>query len=110
MDLKGAKAILQDAHGATIGRHCAGSTWRDNDGSEVTGTVSAQLNSPDPHSIPWLLVTVTQRHGNGTLGRVSTVQRVHTEGGAAPVRGCSDSELDIETKFRMPPITISMPT
>ena len=96
--LRAPEATLQDTHGVTIGRHYAGPTWRDNDGSEVTGTVSAQVNSPDPHSIPWLLVTVTQRHGNGALSRVSTVQRVHTEGGAAPVTGCSESELGIEMK------------
>jgi Protein of unknown function (DUF3455) len=92
------EATLQDTHGATIGRHYAGPTWRDNDGSEVTGTVSAQVSSSDPHSIPWLLVIVTHRSGNGALSRVSTVQRVHTEGGAAPVTGCSDSELGIEAK------------
>jgi hypothetical protein len=96
--LKAPEATLQDANGATIGRHYAGPVWRDNDGSEVTGTVSAQVSSPDPHSIAWLLVTVTQRRGNGALSRVSTVQRVHTDGGAAPATGCSDSELGIETK------------
>jgi len=31
---------------------------RDNDCSEVTGTISAQAISPDQHAIPWLLVTV----------------------------------------------------
>jgi hypothetical protein len=96
--LRAPEAILQDSHGATIGRHYAGPTWRDNDGSEVTGTVSAQVSSPDAHSIPWLLVTVTQRHGNGALSRVSTVQRVHTEGGAAPATGCSDAKLGVEMK------------
>jgi hypothetical protein len=96
--LRAPEATLQDSRGATIGRHYGGPTWRDNDGSEVTGTVSAQANSPEPHAIPWLLVTVTQRRGNGALSWVSTVQRVHTEGGAAPVTGCSDSELGIEMK------------
>ena len=96
--LRAPEATLQDGQGATIGRHYAGPTWRDNDGSEVTGTVSAQVNSPDPHSIPWLLVTVTQRRGNGALSQVITVQRIHTEGGAAPATGCSDSEPGIEVK------------
>jgi hypothetical protein len=96
--LKAPEATLQDGHGAAIGRHYAGPTWRHNDGGEVTGRVSAQVNSPDPHAIPWLLVSVTQRRGNGALSRVSTVQRVHTEGGAAPVTGCNDSEPGIEIK------------
>jgi hypothetical protein len=59
---------------------------------------SQPKQTPEPHAIPWLLVTVTQRRGNGALSWVSTVQRVHTEGGAAPVTGCSDSELGIEMK------------
>ncbi len=96
--LKAPEAVLKDSHGATIGRHYAGPTWTDNDGSEVTGTVSAHVDSPGPHAIPWLLVTITQRRGNGALSRVSSVQRVHTEGGVAPVTGCSDSEPGIETK------------
>ena len=96
--LRAPEATLQDGQGATIGRHYAGPTWRDNDGSEVTGTVSAQVSSPDPHFIPWLLVSVTQRHGEGALSRVSNVQRVHTEGGAAPATGCNESELGIEVK------------
>jgi hypothetical protein len=74
MDLNGARS------------HPAGHSWSDywpalrwayvekNDGSEITGPVSAQVNSPDPHSIPWLLVTVSQRRGNGALSRVSTVR------------------------------------
>jgi hypothetical protein len=45
--LRAPEATLQDSHGATIGRHYGGPTWRDNDGSEVTGTVSAQATSPN---------------------------------------------------------------
>ena len=35
--LKAPKAELRDQQGAIIGRHYAGPTWKDNDGSEVTG-------------------------------------------------------------------------
>jgi hypothetical protein len=31
-------------------------TMKHNDGSEVTGKASAKVDSPNPDSIPWLLV------------------------------------------------------
>ena len=82
--LKAPEAELRNDQGAVIGRHYAGPTWKLNDGSEVTGKAAARSDSPDADSIPWLLVTVTGRAGDGTLSRVTTIQRTHTKGGVAP--------------------------
>ena len=55
-----------DEHGAVIGHHFAGPTWKTGDESEVTGKVTAKVNSPDPNSVPWLLLTATGHSGRGS--------------------------------------------
>jgi hypothetical protein len=82
--LKGPDAVLHDAKGAVVGQHYAGPTWRHNDGSEVTGKASAHADAPDGHSIPWLLLTAVDHRGAGALAKVSSIQRLHTRGGAPP--------------------------
>jgi hypothetical protein len=96
--LKAPEAELRDAHGAVIGRHFAGPTWKHSDGSEVTGKAAAKADSPDPDSIPWLLVTVTGHSGSGALSNVTSIQRVHTKGGQPPATGCDASKQGAETK------------
>jgi Protein of unknown function (DUF3455) len=82
--LKAPQAELRDQQGKIIGQHYAGPTWKHNDGSEVTGKAAARVESPDSGSIPWLLVTATGHSGDGVLGRVTSVQRIHTKGGQPP--------------------------
>ncbi len=82
--LKAPEAELRDEKGALIGRHFAGPSWRHNDGSEVTGKAVARVDSPDPDSIPWLLVLAVNHAGNGALARVAHIQRIHTHGGQVP--------------------------
>ena len=82
--LKAPEAELHDQQGAVIGRHYAGPTWKDNDGSEVTGKAVARVDSPDADSIPWLLVTIAGHSGDGVLSRVTSVQRINTKGGLPP--------------------------
>ena len=79
--LKAPEAELRDEKGALIGRHFAGPSWRHNDGSEVTGRAVARVDSPDPDSIPSLLVLAVNHAGNGALARVAHIQRIHTHGG-----------------------------
>jgi hypothetical protein len=67
--------------GKTIGRHSAGPNWEDNDGSAVTGKVAASAPGAKPDDIPWLKLQVVSSHGTGILTGVTTVQRIHTEGG-----------------------------
>jgi hypothetical protein len=98
--LKAPEAELHDQQGVTIGQHYAGPTWKDNDGSEVTGKAVARVDSPEADSIPWLLLTVTGHSGDGVLSRVTTIQRIHTKGGQPPPAAeCNTSKQNTEVKI-----------
>jgi hypothetical protein len=95
--LKAPEAELRDDQGGLIGRHYAGPSWTHNDGSTITGKATAKVEYPD--SIPWLLVAVNGHSGSdGVLSRVTTIQRIHTQGGQAPSSGCSADALNHEVK------------
>jgi hypothetical protein len=96
--LKGPDAQLLDKNGDPFGKHFAGPAWEANDGSRVVGKAIANSPSPDANSIPWLLVTILSREGNGVLSRVTTVQRVNTKGGKAPESGCDASHAGGEVR------------
>jgi Protein of unknown function (DUF3455) len=96
--LKAPEATLYDEQGNAIGQHNAGPTWRHNDGSEITAKVVARVNAPDSSAIPWLLLRVTGRSGNGVFARVTAIQRVQTVGGQPQEGGCSASTLGTETR------------
>src|SRR5260370_12967734 len=88
--LKGPDAELTDAEGKTIAHHFAGPTWKHADGSEVTGKVAEQ-DAPKANAIPWLLLTAASHRGEGVFRRVTSIQRIRTEGGPAPEANTSDS-------------------
>lgn len=97
--LKAPQADLYDQQGRIIGEHIAGPTWKDKDGSEVTGKAVAHVDSPDPDSIPWLLLTATGHSGAGVFSHVSSIQRIHTKGGAPPAAtDCNSSRQNSEAK------------
>ena len=96
--LKAPEAELRDNTDRVIGSHYAGPAWKHNDGSEVTGKVLAKVDSPDANAIPWLLLTATNHSGTGMLARVSTIQRIHTNGGQPPATPCTSSNLDATSK------------
>ncbi len=96
--LKAPQAELRDRDDQIIGQHTAGPTWTLKDGSAVTGKAVAHVDSPDPDSVPWLLVTVMSHSGNGLLDNVTTIQRIHTHGGKALAEGCNAAHPDAETK------------
>jgi hypothetical protein len=96
--LKAPEAELHDRKNKVIGQHSAGPTWTLKDGSAVTGKAVARVESLDSDSIPWLLVTVVSHSGNGLLDNVTTIQRIHTQGGKPPSTGCDESHRDAETK------------
>jgi hypothetical protein len=83
-------AKLFDEAEHEVGSHFAGPTWRWSDGSQVSGRPIASA-TPDPESIPWLLLTATGHKGDGVLKNVSSIQRLRTKGGKAPVYGCGAS-------------------
>jgi hypothetical protein len=85
---RGPEATLTDAKGAVVGRHFAGPSWASSDGATVVGKVAASAPSPERGSIPWLLLTIKSHDGGGLLAATSSVQRLDTEGGAAPGTAC----------------------
>jgi hypothetical protein len=100
--LKAPDAQLRDDQGALIGHHGAGPSWRLKDGSEITGKAAAKSDSPDPASIPWLLVAVTAHRGEGALSAVTHVQRVNTEGGQPPPAATCDPKRQQGKEARVP--------
>ena len=69
------------ADGNTVGRHYAGPNWEHSDGSAVVGKVAASAPGATPGDIPWLKLDVASHRGSGVLSGVTTVQRIHTQGG-----------------------------
>jgi hypothetical protein len=65
----------------TMGRHYAGPTWSLEDGTTVTGTVTASKPGATPDDIPWLRLAVTSHRGEGPVSMATTVQRINTKGG-----------------------------
>jgi hypothetical protein len=98
--LKAPEAQLTDKSGKPFGKHFAGPSWEANDGSRVTGKAAASAPSPDPDSIPWLLVTVVNRSGEGKLSGVTSIQRIHTKAGKAALSGCDT--VHVGQEFRAP--------
>jgi hypothetical protein len=98
--LKAPEAELRDSQGAVIGGHSAGPTWKDKDGSEINGKAVERVNAPEPGSIQWLLVSVTEHSGKkGVLSHVNSVQRINTQGGMPPSDSdCNTSKLNAEVK------------
>jgi hypothetical protein len=96
--LKAPDAQLFDTNGKPFGKHFAGPSWEANDGSRVTGKAVANSPSPDPNSIPWLLVTVLSHDGSGVLSHSTAIQRLNTKGGKAPMSGCDASHVGREVR------------
>ena len=67
--------------GKTVGRHYAGPSWENIDGSAVVGKVAGSAPGAAANDIPWLKLDVVSRRGSGVLAAATTVQRVHTSGG-----------------------------
>jgi hypothetical protein len=86
------EADLLDGKERRIGKHYAGPTWQAYDGSRVTGTVKERANAPDSDAIPWLLLTAKSEGGEGSLSKVTSIQRLNTYGGVAPKGGCTQAQ------------------
>ncbi len=96
--LKAPDAQLFDKDGKPFGKHFAGPSWEANDGSRVTGKAVANVPSPDPDSIPWLLVNIVSHEGAGVLSRATSIQRLNTKGGKAPTSGCDSPHAGQEVR------------
>jgi Protein of unknown function (DUF3455) len=96
--LRGPEAQLFDKDGKPFGKHYAGPSWEANDGSKIMGRAANNAPSPDANSIPWLLVTVVSRSGEGVLARVTSIERLNTKGGKAPATGCDEAHAAQELR------------
>lgn len=87
------EADLFDFRGRLVGTHGAGPFWQSTDGSRIVGKVKTRIDSPVPSAIPWLLLSAESTGSAGIFSKVSSVQRVNTEGGTAPASGCGSDTI-----------------
>jgi hypothetical protein len=78
------EAELFDAQGRRFGSHGAGPHWLAGDGSRLVGQVRSRADAPRPGAIPWLLLRAQADGTSGAFSRVTSIQRIHTEGSVAP--------------------------
>jgi hypothetical protein len=97
--LKAPDATLVDEAGRKVAKHYGGPTWEASDGSTVVGEVVAREASPDPKSIPWLLLKATAKTGHGQFSSVRSIQRLHTVGGVAP-SACTVKQVGRELRVK----------
>jgi len=88
-------AKLFDQGGNQIGTHFAGPTWKSADGSLVRARAVGNA-TPDPESIPWLLLTATDHEGAGVMKNITSIQRLNTKGGKAPETGCDTAHQGVK--------------
>jgi hypothetical protein len=69
--------------GKTVGRHYAGPTWEDIDGSIIVAKVIGRAPGASAEDIPLLKLEVSDRRGTGALTQITAIQRVNTDGGVA---------------------------
>ncbi len=82
--------------GKTVGRHYAGPTWEDIDGSKIVAKASGNAPGATADDIPWLKLDVIKHEGRrGILSRVTTVQRLDTQGGV--LTGACDKAGDFKS-------------
>ncbi len=93
--LKAPHAVLTKAS-EVAAIHFVGPSWEAADGSLVTGAKLAAAPSPDTTAIPWLLLKAATNAGAGIFSDVTFIQRLNTEGGAAPAAGCDDAHPDAQ--------------
>jgi hypothetical protein len=63
------------------------------------GKAVARAESPDPGSVPWLLLSANDHSGVGVLARVTSVERLNTRGGQPPAgQACDSSKLGSEAR------------
>jgi Protein of unknown function (DUF3455) len=97
--LQAPEANLIDATGNVVGMHGAGPIWRSLDGSSVKGTLLQKANSPQPATIPWLLLKATDITGVGIMSQVEFIRRSNTHGGDAPATGCDAQHINAVSRI-----------
>ena len=83
----GPVATLYDADQKMVGKYYGGPTWEAADGSKVTGK-QVGMAPGGMGNIPLQLVKADPAMGSGAMQGVAYIQRLNTQGGAAPATGC----------------------
>ena len=91
-------ASLYDTSGSKVGVHGSGPSWRYFDGSSVKGEVVAKSASPEPASIPWLLLKAASDDSSGIMAKVEFIRRSDTHGGIAPTAGCDAKHIGASSR------------
>jgi hypothetical protein len=81
--------------GKTVGRHYAGPTWEDVDGSAIVAKVIGRAPGASAEDIPLLKLEVTERRGKGALTDVTAIQRVNTDSGV--VEGTCEAAGELQS-------------
>lgn len=80
---------LFDAQGKSAGKHTfPPPVWVALDGSAFVGSVSARADAPQAGAAQWLLLSARSTGGEGRFSKITSLQRVSTVGGVAPIRAC----------------------
>ena len=98
--LKAPDASLFNDEGKKIGKHYGGPTWEGNDGSKVIGILIEKAPARKDGDIPWLLLKAKDNLGKGQFTKVTYIQRVNTEGGIAPAKGCDQAQEGSEVRVK----------
>lgn len=93
------EAELFDRVGKKIGRHYAGPHWESLDGSRIVGAVKARADAPRAGDIPWLLLSAKSVGAEGAFSKVTSIQRVTTMGGSAPIEPCSQDGRRVRVPY-----------
>ncbi|MEO7885903.1 MAG: DUF3455 domain-containing protein [Polaromonas sp.] len=83
------EADLFNQNDEKVGSHGAGPSWNALDGSKTVGAVKARADGERPADIPLLLLSAKSAGSPGKMAAVTSVQRLNTEGGNAPAKGCA---------------------
>ena len=87
----GPEAELFDIQGKPYGKHYGGPSWEAPDGGKVIGALKASTPAPDTADIPWLLLDIKSREGEGIFTQAKAILRVNTKGGIAPSSSAADA-------------------
>lgn len=93
------EAELFNRAGKKIGRHYAGPHWESLDGSRIVGAVKARADAPRSGDIPWLLLSAKSVGAEGAFSKVTSIQRVTTLGGSAPIEPCSQDGRRVRVPY-----------
>ena len=96
------EAELYDGDRQHVGKHYKGTngpTWEATDGSRVVASVVTNANAYNAHSIPHLLLKAVSSSDEGTISRVTYIQRVDTLGGMAPAEPGKTVEQEARVKY-----------